>query len=182
MTASFRDSPLEARAFVPQVKYIFISLEEIPDEKLLELSDFSLLGAAMLLMKKADDHFFLTHYLSSFFNFLENRTEWNHFFYIFVEYLKQRSPLTPAEWEELSNKNLSPYMKAQVMTAFETTAQIERREARAEAKAETLKESVERFLLKKKFSDIDIAEGLDMPISLVYSIKEKLIQSGQLKA
>ncbi len=183
------NSPPEMEPFVPNFDYILISVEETPDALLLQLSDFSILGAAMLLMKKARDENFIRQSFSSFYNFAKDRPYWNHFLPIFSHYLRQVSGLPTTDLRVLAEKNLTLEMQTQVIAEFETAEmqdirkgiEIGKAQGKAQGKAETLRENVERMLIKKKLSDIDIADGLDVPLELVLSIKEDLQKSGRLK-
>ncbi len=131
----------------------------------------------------------MTSYSKLPFRFQENRPHLWKIRNIFAGYMRQRIPITYSEWLELVDQKLSSIMRAQVRPIFETADVVARREAseeaRKEAKAEAfviaeakLRKSIERFLLKGVLELQEIADGLDVPLLLVLTVRDEMLEAG----
>ena len=115
----FKNLPPFLQKFVPALELIFINLGAIPNDKLLDLSDDTILKSTFLLLKNAEDANFIRKNFSEIVNFKENNPNYSDFVIKIALYLYYNSALESEEIDELflehDNKNI--VMKAGVGVA-----------------------------------------------------------------
>ncbi len=109
----FKDLPQYLHQFVPSINFIFVNLGTTPNERLLDLSDNTLLKSAFLALKNIENADFIKSNFDDFISFAEKNSKYTGFLKKILLYLYEHSNLGVPDINSLvsSQKNKKLGMK-----------------------------------------------------------------------
>lgn len=165
MSFNFKQYPNEIKQFLPDVNYLLISLQTIPDESIEGIRN-SLMAAAILSQKNAYNPITLANDLIRIFRLFPDYPERN-FLQSIVVYLFKVSEVPKAEWIEALN-TIPTELKENLMTTYSWIKE----EGKIEGKIEGKLEGEKVGELKEKAKVVLKSFQMGLSVSIIANITE----------